>query len=92
MACNSLRNVNVVVFFNKVYDNFLSGDIKELKSKSFIIQEGCQYQLKIYFYVQREIVTGLKYVQQSYRAGIQGMLIGSCNYVFILLVFFEVLC
>jgi len=49
----------------------LTGDIEALKSKSFVIQEGCHYQLKIYFYVQREIVTGLKYIQQSYRAGVR---------------------
>jgi len=49
----------------------LTGDLEKLKSKSFVIQEGCHYQLKIYFYVQREIVTGLKYIQQSYRAGVR---------------------
>jgi len=49
----------------------LSGDITDLKQKSFIIKEGAQYRVKIYFYVQREIVTGLKYVQKSYRKGIQ---------------------
>ena len=56
----------------------LSGDLEQLKSKSFIIQEGCMYQLKIYFYVQREIVTGLKYIQQSYRAGVRGWTVHEC--------------
>lgn len=49
----------------------LTGDLDELKKKNLILQEGCQYRVKIYFYVQREIVQGLKYVQQSYRAGIK---------------------
>jgi Rho GDP-dissociation inhibitor len=49
----------------------LTGDLDDLKKKSLILQEGCQYRVKIYFYVQREIVQGLKYVQQSYRAGIK---------------------
>lgn len=48
------------------------GDPEELKKKSLALQEGCQYRVKIYFYVQREIVQGLKYVQQSYRAGVKG--------------------
>lgn len=49
----------------------LTGDLEKLKESSFIIQEGCHYQLKIYFYVQREIVTGLKYIQTSHRAGVR---------------------
>lgn len=49
----------------------LTGDPEELKKKSLALQEGCQYRVKIYFYVQREIVQGLKYVQQSYRAGVK---------------------
>jgi len=48
------------------------GDLSKLKDASFTIAEGRFYQLRISFYVQREIVTGLKYVQQSYRAGIRG--------------------
>jgi Rho GDP-dissociation inhibitor len=49
----------------------LTGDLEKMKNSSFVIQEGCHYQLKIYFYVQREIVTGLKYVQESYRVGVR---------------------
>ena len=50
-----------------------AGDkLEELKSKPLIIQEGCHYRVKIYFYVQREIVQGLKYVQQSYKMGVRG--------------------
>ena len=52
-----------------------SGDIKELAKKSFVLKEGCQYRIKIYFYVQREIVTGLRYDQRSYRKGVKGILL-----------------
>jgi Rho GDP-dissociation inhibitor len=48
----------------------LSGNINELKKKTFVLKEGCQYQVRIHFYVQREIVTGMKYIQKSYRKGI----------------------
>jgi len=49
----------------------LSGDISALKEKSFTIKEGISYKIRIDFHVQREIVTGLKYVQRTYRKGIQ---------------------
>lgn len=48
----------------------LTGDLKELKNKPFIIKEGIQYRIRIDFHVQREIVTGLKYVQKIYRLGV----------------------
>jgi len=53
----------------KVLD--LSGDISQLKSTVFTIKEGVQYRIRIEFYVQHEIVTGLKYVQKTSRKGIQ---------------------
>jgi hypothetical protein len=49
----------------------LTGDLSKLKATPFVLKEGCTYRVKIYFYVQREIVTGLKYVQRSMRKGIQ---------------------
>jgi len=49
----------------------LSGDISALKDKSFTIKEGISYKIRIDFHVQREIVTGLKYIQRTYRKGIQ---------------------
>ena len=39
------------------------------KESTFVIKEGISYRIKIDFQVQREIVTGLKYVQKTYRAG-----------------------
>ncbi|GFS21561.1 rho GDP-dissociation inhibitor 1 [Elysia marginata] len=43
----------------------------EIKKECFSIKEGCKYQLKIYFYVQRDIVPGLKYHHTVYRKGIR---------------------
>jgi hypothetical protein len=45
--------------------------LKELEKKGLTLKESCQYRVKIYFYVQREIVQGMKYVQQTYKAGIK---------------------
>lgn len=40
-----------------------------------MIKEGVQYKVRIDFIVQREIVHGLKYVQKTYRMGLQGKLL-----------------
>lgn len=49
----------------------LTDDLENLKKKVFVVKEGIQYRIRIDFYVQREIVTGLKYVQKVLRHGIQ---------------------
>ncbi|KAI9552993.1 hypothetical protein GHT06_020880 [Daphnia sinensis] len=49
----------------------LSGDLSQLKQTVFTIKEGVQYRIRIEFFVQHEIVTGLKYIQKTYRKGIQ---------------------
>lgn len=48
----------------------LDGDLSKLKKQSFSIKEGIQYRIRIEFYVQREIVHGLKFVQKTYRMGV----------------------
>lgn len=48
----------------------LSGDLTQLKKQAFTIKEGVQYKIRIEFFVQREIVHGLKYVQKTYRMGV----------------------
>lgn len=48
----------------------LTGDLAELKKRSFVIKEGVSYKIKIEFIVQREIVHGLKYVQKTHKLGI----------------------
>lgn len=49
-----------------------AGDLSQLRKKPLVLKEGVTYRVKITFYVQREIVAGLKYVQQSYRGPIKG--------------------
>ncbi|KAK8781641.1 hypothetical protein V5799_017025 [Amblyomma americanum] len=46
-------------------------DLEQIKKRTFIVKEGIQYRIRIEFFVQREIVTGLKYVQKIYRHGLQ---------------------
>ncbi|XP_040918575.1 rho GDP-dissociation inhibitor 3 isoform X2 [Toxotes jaculatrix] len=49
----------------------LTGDLSALKEKSFSLQEGAKYRLKIHFKVNREIVAGLRYHHVTYRKGIR---------------------
>lgn len=56
----------------------LTGDLSQLKKKTFIIKEGVSYRIRIEFIVQREIVHGLKYVQKTSKLGIPG----KCSYLF----------
>ncbi|KHJ99879.1 RHO protein GDP dissociation inhibitor [Oesophagostomum dentatum] len=44
---------------------------KELGDATFKLKEGCHYRLRFDFYVQREIVTGLKYIHKVSRHGVQ---------------------
>lgn len=48
----------------------LDGDLSQLKKQTFAIKEGIQYKIRIEFFVQREIVHGLKYVQKTSRMGV----------------------
>lgn len=48
----------------------LDGDLTQLKKQTFAIKEGIQYKIRIEFYVQREIVHGMKYVQKTSRLGV----------------------
>ena len=73
-------NVNVNVNVNErkasrksiIASFFPEGDLTQLKKSPFILKEGVSYRVKIYFYVQREIVSGLKYKQSSHRGPIPG--------------------
>ncbi|KAJ7329971.1 hypothetical protein JRQ81_016145 [Phrynocephalus forsythii] len=49
----------------------LTGDLEALKKKTFVLKEGSKYRAKICFKVNREIVSGLKYVQFTYRTGLK---------------------
>ena len=48
------------------------GDLTQFEKSPIIIKEGVQYRIKIVFRVQREIVSGLRYFQATYRKGIRG--------------------
>ncbi len=49
----------------------LTGDLTTLKNKPFVLKEGTSYKIHIEFRVQREIVSGLRYMQEVYRKGIK---------------------
>lgn len=62
-------------------DGRAAGDLAQLKNKPFTIKEGCEYRLKITFFVQRDVVAGLKYLQAVKRGVIRAdkseMMVGS---------------
>ena len=47
------------------------GAVESLKDKPFTIKEGCTYHMKASFVVQRDVLSGLKYVQVVKRRGIR---------------------
>ncbi|XP_029287182.1 rho GDP-dissociation inhibitor 1-like [Cottoperca gobio] len=49
----------------------LQGDLEAFKKQGFVLKEGVEYKIKISFKVNMEIVSGLKYVQQTFRKGIK---------------------
>ncbi|XP_051889269.1 rho GDP-dissociation inhibitor 1 [Pristis pectinata] len=49
----------------------LTGDLENFKKNPFVLKEGVEYRIKICFKVNREIVSGLKYVQTTIRKGIR---------------------
>jgi len=46
------------------------GNLENVRKKVFTIKEGIHYRIRIDFYIQREIVTGLKYQQKIYKHGL----------------------
>ncbi|KAG7459590.1 hypothetical protein MATL_G00212270 [Megalops atlanticus] len=49
----------------------LQGDLEAFKKQAFVLKEGVEYRIKISFKVNKEIVSGLKYVQQTSRKGVK---------------------
>ncbi|XP_056381048.1 rho GDP-dissociation inhibitor 2 [Hyla sarda] len=49
----------------------LTGDLTALKKEPFTMKEAVEYRVKIHFKVNKEIVSGLKYVQHTHRGGIR---------------------
>ena len=70
-----LTGAFITLFYATLHNILCSnytGDLAKLKGSPIIIKEGCEYRVKIVFRVQRDIVAGLRYQQQSYRKGIKG--------------------
>ncbi|XP_063282716.1 rho GDP-dissociation inhibitor 2 [Pelobates fuscus] len=49
----------------------LTGDVANLKKVTFVLKEAVEYKVKIHFKVNNEIVSGLKYVQHTYKIGVK---------------------
>ncbi|NXX99814.1 GDIR1 inhibitor, partial [Centropus bengalensis] len=49
----------------------LTGDLDSYKKQAFVLKEGVEYRIKISFRVNREIVSGLKYLQHTFRKGVK---------------------
>jgi len=49
--------------------NLEGASLEDIKNQKFVLKEGCKFKIRIDFYVQRDIVNGLKYVQKTYRMG-----------------------
>lgn len=49
----------------------LTGDLENFKKNPFVLKEAVEYKVKINFKVNKEIVSGLKYSQQSFRKGVR---------------------
>ena len=43
------------------------GNLEKFKDHVVKLKEGCTYRIKIEFYVQRDIISGLKFVQSAYK-------------------------
>ncbi|KAM8844019.1 rho GDP-dissociation inhibitor 1 [Spinachia spinachia] len=46
-------------------------DLDHLRKNPFVMKEGIEYRIKITFKVNKDIVSGLKYTQQTFRKGIK---------------------
>ncbi|XP_042248397.1 rho GDP-dissociation inhibitor 1 [Thunnus albacares] len=49
----------------------LQGDLDAFKKNPFVLKEGVEYRIKINFKVNKDIVSGLKYIQQTFRKGVK---------------------
>uniref|UniRef100_A0A8C3G0T2 Rho GDP-dissociation inhibitor 1 n=2 Tax=Chrysemys picta bellii TaxID=8478 RepID=A0A8C3G0T2_CHRPI len=49
----------------------LTGNLESYKKQSFVLKEGVEYRIKISFRVNKEIVSGLKYIQHTFRKGVK---------------------
>ncbi len=45
----------------------MSDNLDKLKDQVITLKEGSNYRIKIEFYVQRDIISGLRFIQSSYK-------------------------
>lgn len=75
----------VIVEMHVIFEDRPAGDVvfkgldqqtnlDKLKKSSVVFKESCHYKLKFVFRVQHDIVTGLRYHNGVYKAGIRGTL------------------
>jgi Rho GDP-dissociation inhibitor len=53
------------------YDLDTKEKLEAMKSKPFVLMEGCKYKIEVTFRVQHDIVSGLKYTNAVYRKGVR---------------------
>lgn len=53
------------------YDLDTPEKLEAMKSKPFVLMEGCKYKIEVTFRVQHDIVSGLKYTNAVYRKGVR---------------------
>lgn len=49
----------------------LSGNLEKFKDQTITLKEGSSYKIKLEFYVQRDIISGLRFVQTLYKGPIR---------------------
>lgn len=66
------KNIIISFIFHVFFFSHMIEPAAEIKKECFPLKENCKYQIKIYFYVQRDIVSGLCYEHKVYKKGIPG--------------------
>lgn len=66
-----LKSLSILVEGRPPLEMDLTKVLDENQKYKVVLKEGCEYVVQISFYVQREIVCGLKYFQAVYRKGIK---------------------
>lgn len=62
-----LKKLSLVVDGRPDVSMDLTQEVEQMKTKKFTLKEGAKFQIRIEFIVQREIITGLKYIQKTHK-------------------------
>jgi Rho GDP-dissociation inhibitor len=60
----------------------LTTNLESYKDKVVTLKEGVSYRIKLEFYVQRDIVSGLRLVQHTYKGPIRSRKLVFCEFNF----------